>query len=310
MLAALIVLEFAKLGFTGGTGIEGKFAAFAPGSPKSIASIFTNLFMIQSLDIHDTWTWNGPSWSISTEFYTYLVFAAIAVSATKYITPIVTTLALGSGLFFAVAGQHAETTYQYGMFRCMCGFFIGHVVYRLWRQYPNLKYALTWELSCLILLAAFPWITFLHSYSLLIPLLLAIPVWVFAHQQAALSKGLMSRPIQYLGLLSYSIYLDHQFIIDVTKRSLTVLERIFHTPMRFSTDVDGITGDLFVVGNTWTGDLLTLAYISSVVALAGLTYRFVESPCRSYFNSLAKRISVAPKGVKLNREKSAPRYIG
>ena len=44
-------------------------------------AILTNLLLIQSLGIHDSDTWNGPAWSISTEFYTYLVFAAACLLA-------------------------------------------------------------------------------------------------------------------------------------------------------------------------------------------------------------------------------------
>ena len=38
----------------------------------------TNALLLQSLNIHDTLTWNGPSWSISTELWTYVIFALLS----------------------------------------------------------------------------------------------------------------------------------------------------------------------------------------------------------------------------------------
>ena len=31
-------------------------------------AVLTNLFLVQSLNLHDSLTWNGPAWSISTEW--------------------------------------------------------------------------------------------------------------------------------------------------------------------------------------------------------------------------------------------------
>ena len=36
---------------------------------------------LQSLDLHDRLTWNLPAWSISTEFWTYLIFGLICIFA-------------------------------------------------------------------------------------------------------------------------------------------------------------------------------------------------------------------------------------
>ena len=41
----------------------------------SADTIIASLLLVQSLHLFDFTPWNGPSWSISTEFYTYLLFA-------------------------------------------------------------------------------------------------------------------------------------------------------------------------------------------------------------------------------------------
>lgn len=296
MLFALVALEAAKLAFMRETGIGARFAAFDPNGGHSIASIWTNVLMIHSLDIHDKWTWNAPSWSISAEFYCYLLFASIAVATPKHLTPITACVAALCGLFFAFVGPDIDVSFQYGFIRCICGFFIGHCVYRVWRASSGpLKVPSGWELGCVLLIATFPSMAQFQHFSILVPLLLAIPVWVFAHQQGVISKLLLSRPLQYLGLLSYSIYLDHQVIVDIIKRALLVIEGIMHATISSTgRSIDGVEGDFFTLGNAWIGDTVTICFLASVVGLAAVTYRFVERPGRDYFNGLARRLRTAP----------------
>ena len=47
------------------------------------ATIAANLLLVQSLHVFDFMTWNIPAWSISTEFYTYILFAACLIALRK-----------------------------------------------------------------------------------------------------------------------------------------------------------------------------------------------------------------------------------
>src|ERR1700709_560293 len=82
MLLALIGLELAHLAIAHGHPIPGARPAFPAGRAPS--AILTNLFLVQSLGLHPYETWNGPAWSISTEFYTYLIFAAVCFVAPRF----------------------------------------------------------------------------------------------------------------------------------------------------------------------------------------------------------------------------------
>lgn len=73
-LAALVTFALAR-------------TALAPGpfNPRDMfdgwmfdfSALFTNVLLVHGLGFESHLTWNFPSWSISTEFYTYLVFAMI-----------------------------------------------------------------------------------------------------------------------------------------------------------------------------------------------------------------------------------------
>ena len=74
MMIAFVGFEFVRLvlaqlrsadvaPFTGGFGLD---------------SLLTNLFLLQGIGFEHRLTWNGPSWSISAEFFTYSAVAACA----------------------------------------------------------------------------------------------------------------------------------------------------------------------------------------------------------------------------------------
>ena len=73
VLMAFIGLEIVKLALA--SRIQMPVPPF--GESNSTEAILPNLLLLQSMFIHGHPTWNIPSWSISTEFWTYLGFAAI-----------------------------------------------------------------------------------------------------------------------------------------------------------------------------------------------------------------------------------------
>lgn len=294
VLGAFVLNEFAKLIATHGTGIQGEFAAFANSNTTSLVSIPSHLLLIQSLGIHDKYTWNGPSWSISTEFYTYLLFALLVLCVPRrWLAAVVAAIALGSGLLFYFISPEWSVPYRTGIFRCMAGFFTGHLVYRLWQSRPQraLPHATLAEAAAIIAILVFPTLPGLSQFSVFTPICVALAVWVFAYQQGSFSKLLTTRPLQTLGLLSYSIYMVHSFIILVIKRALFMYERVTHQTFHYDFRSKWSPHDelVFDFGNPWVMDLLTLLYVLVVIGVAALATRYVENPGRRFFNRLANK---------------------
>lgn len=292
VLLGFILNELLKLAVTNGANVSGKFAAFAPDSAQTLTSIPTNLLLIQGMGIHDRLTWNYPSWSISVEFYTYLLFAFIAISAGKrLLLPILIVAIVACGVFFLVAGP-VDATYQFAFFRCVSGFFIGHVVYRLWEHTKGrpLIAPKVFEAACVILLLVFPCLPYFRHFTVLTPILLAIPIWVFAHQSGPVSAALASRPLQYLATLSYSIYITHALVLLFLKRGLYMYEKLGHVQFAYPfTSPEGVEYYLFKVGNAWVMDLLTIVYVAVVIIVAHVATKTIENQGRRYFNSLATK---------------------
>src|SRR6202034_1376719 len=85
ILAVFVGIELLKLvGLHNGLVLH--HALFAHG--HTIGAIVADLGLLQSFGLYDHLTWNGPSWSISAEFWTYVAFASVSVLLPRRSIPI------------------------------------------------------------------------------------------------------------------------------------------------------------------------------------------------------------------------------
>ncbi len=258
-------------------------------------AILSNLFLAHGLGVHDHLTLNGPSWSISVEFWTYLVFALVCLGTgmrTKATAATAALLACGGAMAVALCStSFIDTTYDFGMLRCVYGFFVGVLTYLLYKAVQPLRLsrpaATVCELLAVAGVVAFVSLAGGTRWSLGSPLLFAAVVGVFAFETGVVSDWFTTKPIALLGLLSYSIYMIHYVVLLFLHQGLTVVQKVSgHTVtvkmMDNSHQVDCITA-----GGPWMMDALALVYLGIVVACAAITYHFIEDPGRRYFHRLA-----------------------
>ena len=79
MLALFIGIEIAKYAAENIAGLAANNPAF---STNDANAFFSHLFLMQGL-FGDGLTWNHPSWSVSTEFFTYIIFAVLTLTLAK-----------------------------------------------------------------------------------------------------------------------------------------------------------------------------------------------------------------------------------
>ncbi len=205
---------------------------------KGDGNIYTfvqHLFLLQNTGMSTWWvSWNQPSWSISVEFWVNLiVFAWIAWRAN--------TLFL---LVFAILGYtalvanithldvHIQLLFGFlnaGMVRCFAGFFLGMVLYRFFVaikqcQFKNSSPKLTFGLFSaaeLTLIAASAYLLLLAPMRTKMdfnsPFIFAALVFCFAWQGGVVSWLFKHSRLAFLGTLSYSLYLNHYWVINVMK---------------------------------------------------------------------------------------------
>lgn len=283
MLLCFVLLETVKLLASG----PGAGAAFT-GENQPFA-VLTNLFLLQSLGLHHSLTWNGPSWSISTEFWTYALFALAAL-----------WLGLRNGLLVAIAAlaplalsqlsrNGMDTTFDWGLLRCVFGFALGVACERLYVVSSHSLHAQRpgWGMTAAELAVVAAVVLFVSAagttaLSFFAPFVFAVAVLVFAREGGWASRLLRCKPFRVLGTLSYSIYLTHFLLVTLLP---PVVKRIagheLWTPMPLGHSPD-VPFVMAFGRNDLEGTLLYALLLVCTVLFSALTYRFVELPGQAF----------------------------
>lgn len=198
---------------------------------KNLPSFLANLTLTQSLNIFDSVTWNGPSWSISVEFYTYILWAFCLVLFRKNI------VLLGSVGFALLAWfivRHSGSiiyNYDYGFVRCLYSFLIGMLTYRLSRKvsynFAQWQYSVVEVLLIIVTIVSVS--AFTHAESWMMPWLFALVILVFSREGGVVSRQLATDRFAFLGTLSYSYYLNHTVILAVMDLLFFKLVKLPHS---------------------------------------------------------------------------------
>lgn len=286
ILAMFIGLELARFKFAGSLGGEtgDKFSG-----PNSVDAILTNMLLIQGLGVHDGLTWNMPSWSISTEFYTYAIFAvALLLMRTRIYLFIAFVVVAAPLILFELVG-HIDAQYDFGIIRCVLGFFVGFVCYDLYLAFTRNQGLRTYslatssvaEIACVGLVILFVCYGSEGPTSLAAPEVFGLAVLVFAFEGGSVSKILKTRWFIFVGTLSYSVYMVHM-LVEIGLRYLLLLAERKLGIVAFN---GGRIG-----AEMWQGDVSYAATLCLVLGVSYLTFNFIEEPGRRGSRRIADRI--------------------
>jgi peptidoglycan/LPS O-acetylase OafA/YrhL len=261
-------------------------------------AVFMHLAFAQAMGIQDHLTWNPPSWSIAAEFWTYMIFAAtLHVAETRFARVrfaaegLLAILLIGSAaVLLRYSERGMDVTFDLGIFRCLCGFLIGHFVYRLWQVCPrDIFDSPLVEVAVLIATVGFVSIAGRSSYSFFAPLVFAVVVLVFAYEAGPVSRLMTNRGNEWLGRISYSIYMWQAFIIfNLIDRPVSIIEKITHrilTTTDASSALGGEAGKLIVLGGHLMPPLVTALYLAVLIVVASISYRWIERPGQDWFRA-------------------------
>ncbi len=283
VLAGFVALEVVKA--VAGAALHLPLDGAPFSDNHSIPSLLSNLALTQAFNLHGMTTWNGPAWSIGVEFYTYLVFAAaVLLFGTR---PAIFAALAMAGLLGVAAFSEAWlfTTHDFGFFRCLYGFFTGVLVSMLVRREQAGGRASTkLEIAAIGIMGLYIAVTGTDVTSLAAPLIFALLVYVFAFEGGVVSRLLKGRAAQALGLWSYSIYMVHMLLFAVLKIVFTVAAKFPGSPL---TAPVSHPVKLWSLGSPLADAALAGFELAAVIALASLSYRYIEAPARAWFSALA-----------------------
>lgn len=277
-IGAVILVQGAKWG-AAQFGIQlGGEAPFAV-EFFSLPYLLLELLMLQGLGIMTEALHNYPSWSLSVEFWLYLVFALLCFVVRNTRVRLLLSLAVvlgclgwflrpGSGL--PASPLSADV---HGLPRGLLSFFIGVLVWHGWTAVrgscarlpdwlPGLLQLLLGALA-LLMVASKP---ALGAWVYAIPAVFGLWVWSLLPDRGLLAALLQTRGLQWLGVHSYSIYLVHVTVLTCFDWPA----RRFDEPLKYG---------------------VVLVFLLAVFALSAFSYRWIEVPWRRKGRQLAAGVS-------------------
>jgi peptidoglycan/LPS O-acetylase OafA/YrhL len=284
MLLVFVTIEAAKAVFAPHIGAQPPFSGTKP-----VGAILTNLFLIHSLHVHPMLTWNAPSWTVSVEFYTCLLFAGLLVTWPQRRIVSAALMAATGAFGVIMIARKLDANYDYGLFRCLFGFFCGVLTWRVWRAAPDLlanRRRLATGLELFATLGVFAYIAILGGapFGYAGPLVFSGFIWIYACESGAVTRWMRRPPLVRLGEISYSIYLVHFPIVFIIALAFRLFEKVSGLNLE-TVGFAGLDQMNFVYGpNKWVMDGVMLAYLAIVIAVAGQTFKYIEEPGRKLFS--------------------------
>lgn len=270
----------------------------APDDPFSQASdtwvsVPTNLLLIQSMNVHSWFSWNNAAWSISTEWWMYMLFPFLVKPFLKLKGPgraaviagciggyllimfwIKQFVTVAEPLQFLIApGQKLpvdiNVCYQFGFLRCLFGFVLGMTTYLAYRDgYAKKIFANGTTFSILALGMFFclhiaAWDVITVSF---FPLMILSAAYGSRNMNAFFGLPAMQR----IGDWSFSIYLVHQPLLYTIGFIRSYLDPHRNGPPEVPT--------------MFWGWVICVSFITLVLVTASFTYRWLEVPARKWIN--------------------------
>lgn len=273
-LARLYPVHLAILLGLGLLVVVGRKIGMAPHQPEDFRAIdfVYNLLLVHAWGFADDIHWNFPAWSISCEWFVYLLFPVLAAALLRirsrrqalfWLAVETAAFALAYALFFR---YDLDNKFDAGGFS---RFALTRVVFEFTAG------ALCCTLTGFVDLRRWPWTAIVLAGVAAVALLIATPMRDFAvvvvfmlailagSYRGNLIAGVLGHPVLvYLGEISYSLYM-------------------VHAPMRMTV---GRWVEPRIAEATSTAKALAIGagFCVATLALAALTYHVIEAPARSW----------------------------
>lgn len=217
-----------------------------------------------------TLCYNCPSWSISAEWFMYLLFPFLIVLFYKINSRKAAVLSIGlfltffMGSYIFVGMPLTEMPINYGIIRIIPEFLFGMFLYRLGSEYRttlySIKHVIFTLIACIIA-------CLIESPTVFIVILFGVLIIQCAEQsRQGVEWGLSSNMAVHLGKISYSMYLLHVPFLDFMLLITMALLPFIHVVL-----------------------LVWMSCFVFIILLASALYKYVEQPCRSYIRKYVAR---------------------
>ena len=285
ILLGFVVLELVKLGFA---YLSGSALATPPFTgDKEPIGILTSVLLIHSMGLHEFAVWNLPSWSMSVEWYTYILFPVLAMlllnRRQRWLLPSLIACILLVFWFANIRGT-LNIISDYGYFRSVLEFSLGMLVYRLYeiRIWQNIVRT---DIVFFIAFCSAVFIMHFGGFDAYTIPAFALMILSAAQNRGLAKKILNTKLLIFVGDISYSLYMSHFLLREFIGRSWRVI---------FGKN---IWEEEFTVLESW---LALIFQLGLTILFAWIVYTWIERPCQNRIrnSSIGQQFSL--------RSRSAP----
>lgn len=208
---------------------------------------------------------NYPGWSISSEMISYVVFGLILLFLPRKKNIAFFLIIVLSAVFIINHGQYLLAN-DYGFIRGLLCFCMGIFTFELIKN-RNLQLSFL-ELPYLIFLIAAMYLAHhleLNVWKLIFPVIFSFGIFIFCNSSGFVTKLLKTPVFQYLGRISYSIYLNHAIVLILVN---IILFRALKSPE-----------------TEWMIGFSLLLSITITIVYSHFTYEWIEKRVGQYLRS-------------------------
>lgn len=197
---------------------------------KTLPPAYTAGAFWQSLLLLQVWggsasTWNVPSWSISAEWFVYLLFPFTAFLFEKYIRKLAAHLLLAMCILVIVYAVYTlldieslgMAIAQMALVRAFFEFSLGVIAGSLFVRHHAFLMRMRVLAAALTMLICIAWYFFDLPNTAVVPLTFFLLVSFLSIDTSLITRALSNKLLVYLGEISYSTYMVHYFVYDVFK---------------------------------------------------------------------------------------------
>lgn len=248
-------------------------------------AFFEQLFLLQAIGpTGNAITFNYPAWSISVEFYTYLIFALII-----WILPVRKVWMISALTILALMGLLTEYTFGFAdLLRCWSGFFMGCLCAQLVDN-VSWKWPSWSSLVAFIFLGLFLQFKPSKNWDCLIYVLSSLLILTLFFTKKNVVKQILNLPLLiWVGEISYSLYMAQLAVIYLSTEFLARAWRA----LPLISKLQEYLGISFLDPHTGFEIMLRfIAFFLLLFLVSWLSYVWVERPCRLW----SRRIAHAPR---------------
>ncbi len=255
------------------------------------SQIIPNLLLLQSWTTYtNALSFNYPAWSISIEFYIYLIFFITLLVKGLYRNILWFFIASIATLLFSNSYLTTADILSITVLRGLSGFFAGALTYLLYKNTHNIIKLGTIG-SSLFEISLFISILFVISSNfdnkgIVLLFLFSASIFIFAFEKGLLSSLFSKQLFNGIGKLSYSIYMTHAPILFMILGLYMILEKFLKTKSMTLM----IKGCRFVdFGSIFLNNLGVLITVITVLLVSNITYKYIEIPGQRFGKKFIKK---------------------